>query len=327
MLSIQSEECAKRLQALKNEVVPPLGTNANPMIYRMSIDTAASARSITDSILSLYGHQSLYETPSESQSGVLETGSVQVDHARVSRMIEDHIRKSAVVYQDRPDSPIMLPCTTKHIEGLEVEHFNDLPGTHLGIFTNFYEDISDQHQYDSERFVSGSLRRHTCGISLEESSFLILSSVVQYYANGKDWRPYELSITLTHRVCLLRLDGRPMMILDSLVRQPQLQDTFTLRRLVVPLPWDWVMGMMSTMRYTYRMKSQDYPHLYLTTVLRAANESYVARSYELCLNGQIKESTSCININQKPLALYQQWAQERQRMTFFIIRLKNVAGT
>ena len=106
ILSIQSEECAKRLQTLKDDVVTPTSTDADPLINRMSvrvIDTAVSVRSTTDSILSLYCHESLYETPSESQGEVLGTESMQVDHARVSGIIEDHIRKSAMVDEDESD--------------------------------------------------------------------------------------------------------------------------------------------------------------------------------------------------------------------------------
>ena len=121
MLSIHSEKCEKRLQTLEDIVVPPTSTNNNSVINRMSIDTAASVHSITDSILSLYGHESLYETPSESQGEVLAPGSMQ---ARVSRIIEDHIRKIAVVDEDEA------------IEDLKIEQFcNHLAATEL--FTDF----------------------------------------------------------------------------------------------------------------------------------------------------------------------------------------------
>ena len=111
ILSIQSEGCAKRLQSLENDVALPTSTDANPLIRRTSIDTTASARSILDSILSLYGHESLYERPPESQAEVLETGSMQVDQTRVSRIIDDQIRISAVVDEDGLDSPRRLPDT------------------------------------------------------------------------------------------------------------------------------------------------------------------------------------------------------------------------
>ncbi|KAK0515210.1 hypothetical protein JMJ35_002589 [Cladonia borealis] len=135
ILSIQSEKCAKRLQALEDVVVTPTSTKHNPVINRMSIDTAASVRSITDSIFSLYGHESLYETPSESQGEVLAPGSMQ---ARVSRIIEDHIRKIAVVDEDEA------------IEDLKIEHFcNHLAATEL--FTDFgLEVLHIEHRCDYE---------------------------------------------------------------------------------------------------------------------------------------------------------------------------------
>ncbi len=63
-------------------MVKATSTNADPLINRMStrvIDTAASVRSATDSILNLDCDESIYETASESQGEVLGTGSMQVD--------------------------------------------------------------------------------------------------------------------------------------------------------------------------------------------------------------------------------------------------------
>ena len=197
ILSIQSEGCAKRLQTLENDVAIPTSTDANPVIRCTSIDTTASARSIISSILSLYGHESLYERPPESQGEVLETGSMQVDQAGVSRIIDDQIRKSAVVGEDGPESPLklpdtpvilpnsplvltasplmlpdpalILPCSFEHssdfstasndkaVRDLEVEHFDNLAATELGISTESHENSSDQHQYDSAQVVPGSL--------------------------------------------------------------------------------------------------------------------------------------------------------------------------
>lgn len=342
LLSIQSEKCAKRLQALKNDVVT--STNVNPVINRMSFDTAASVHSIRDSILSLYGHESLYETPSESQDEVLAPESMQFDQARVSRIIEDHIRIIAVVDEEKPDSPLMLPYTFQHsldsstasndeeIELLKVKHFNHRATTELGIFTDFCEDSSDQHQYDTERFVSGFLLRNTCGVTLTESYFKVLSSAVQHYEKGKDWRHYELCITLEHQARHLQLDERPMMVLDSLRRQLPLHRTFefhkefALRRLKVPVPWEYVNYMLNAMTYTYPINGQHCCHEVLAAMLQAVNESYVASAYELCLNSQIKELTSRLKMDQKPLALYQEWAQE-ERMPIFFIRHKDVART
>ena len=189
ILSIQSEECAKRLQTLENDVAIPTSTDANPVIHRTSIDTTASARSIVDSILSLYGHESLYERLSESQGEALETG---VDQARVLRITEDHRRKSAVVDLDGLDSPLILPCTSEYsldsstasndeaIGDLQVEYFDHLGATELGTSTESYEFDSDQLQYDGERIVSGLLLSDTLGSFGDVLSVLVNAKYCHY---------------------------------------------------------------------------------------------------------------------------------------------------
>ncbi len=243
-----------------------------------------------------------------------------------------------MIDEDGADSPLILPSTFKHslesstasndeaIEALKVEHFNHLAAVELGIATNSNQVSSDQHQYDSERTVSGFFLRNTCGVTLKGSYFLVLSSAVQYYEKDKDWRHYELCIALAHRERYLQLDERPMMILDSLVRQLPLHDAFKLRRLVVPVPWEHVNYMLNATTYTYPINRQHCYHEVLAAMLQAVDESYLASSYELCLKSLIFPSTSRLNMDQKPLALYQECAQEGG-MPFFIIRLKDVART
>ena len=72
------------------------GSNGDdPVINRMSIrsiDTANEARSIRDSILSLYGHLSYHEKILDSREGdYAEAVQIQVDDSRVSRIIEEHM--------------------------------------------------------------------------------------------------------------------------------------------------------------------------------------------------------------------------------------------
>ena len=337
ILSIQSVECAKRLQALKNDEVISASTGANSMINRTSIDTTVSVRSIVDSILSLYGHESLYETPWESQGEPLGTTMIQVDLARASRIVEDHIRKIAVVDEDRPDSPFISPSASRYaldsstasddqaIEYLKVEHFNHLAATELGIWTDSGNDGSDQHQYDSERIISGFFLRNTCGSTLKDSYIPVLLSAVDHYEKGRDWMRYELCITIGHRVRYLQLDEKPMVILDLLVRQLPLHDGFKLRQLVVPVPWEYVEYDLDAMTYSYPINRQHCCHEVLAAMLKAIDDSYVASSYELCINNRGELLTSRLRMDQKPLALYQQWLQEG-RNPFFLIRLRD-AGT
>ena len=336
ILSIQSQECAKRLQTLKYDAITK-STEANPVINRTSIDTARSVRSITDSILSLYGHESLYGTPSESEGGVLGTGSMQVEQARISRIIEDNIRKNAVVDEDRPDSPFISPSDSRYsldsitarddqtFKDVDVEHSNHLAATELGIWTNIDEDSLDQHQYDSERVVSSFVLRYPCGSTEKESYIPVLLSAVRHYEEGKDWRHYELCITTTHRVRHLQLDERPLM-LELLFRQLPLYFGFRLRRLVVPVPWEYVEYDLDAMTYSYPINHQHCCHEVLAAMLQAVDDSLVANSYELCLNSRGEALMSRLRMGQKPLALYQECLQEG-RKPFFLIRLKDVART
>ena len=162
-------------------MVIPKSTDANPVINRASIDTTTSVRSIMDSILSLYGHESLYERPSDYQSEALETGSM---------ITEDHMRKSTVVDHDGPDSPLILPCASEYpldsstrsnneaIGDLELENFDHLAATESGIPTEFYEFGSNQFQYDSERAASGFPLRNTRATKLRQSYDVVLSIMV-----------------------------------------------------------------------------------------------------------------------------------------------------
>ena len=340
ILSIQSEECAKRLQALKSDVVTPTSTNANPVITRMSIDTTASVRSITQSILSLYGHESLYEKPSEAQGEVLGSGNMQTDQARVSRIIEDHIRKTAVVDEDEPFSELILPYTFKHgpeprkpgttsngkaVGALRAERFNHLVGTELGIPTEFSGASSDQHQYVAERNGSFFSLKMGDGVPGTECSSLTLFSAVRNYETGRDGVHHDLCIYFAHRLCYFQLDERPVMILDSLVRQLPLHNVFRLRRLLVPVPWGFVKMMLDIARYN-SLYRQFYYRETIAVMLQTVNEDYVARSYELCLNHQIKKSRSLLNRDQKPLALYRTWGREGH-MTFSVIRKEDTART
>ena len=217
ILSTQSEGYTKQFQTLENDVVIPTSTDANPVINRTSIDTTASVRSIIDSILSLYGHESLCETPSEYQGEALETGSMQVDQARVPRITKDHMRKSAVVDLHGPDSPLVLPCTSKYsldpstasndeaIGDLEVEYSNHLAATELGIPTESYEFNSDQLQYDGERVVSGSMLRDSRTLTFRQSyarAVTLIQSFAEVPLDGKDWHYTLYTSFLAVKICL-----------------------------------------------------------------------------------------------------------------------------
>ena len=60
LLALQSDACAERLERLEEKMAVPASKDGTPAIDRMSImttDAAVSARSMRESIMSLYGHQ------------------------------------------------------------------------------------------------------------------------------------------------------------------------------------------------------------------------------------------------------------------------------
>ena len=95
LLALQSDACVKRLETLEEEITIPASLYSNAVNDRMSImttDTAISARSMRESIMSLYGHRSYYQIildPREGEFGMAP--EVQVDHSRISMIIEDHL--------------------------------------------------------------------------------------------------------------------------------------------------------------------------------------------------------------------------------------------
>ena len=95
VLALKSDACAKRLEALEGDMTVPTSCHDNAVIDRMSVmttDTAVSARSMTESIMSLYGHQSYYAMILDPREGKFEMApELPVDHSRISTIIEDHL--------------------------------------------------------------------------------------------------------------------------------------------------------------------------------------------------------------------------------------------
>lgn len=73
----------------------PASNQGKLAIDRMSImttDAAMSARSTTESIMSLYGHQSYYQLILDSREGEFDMApEMLVDHSRISMIIEDYL--------------------------------------------------------------------------------------------------------------------------------------------------------------------------------------------------------------------------------------------
>ena len=94
-LLTQSGGWVKRLETLEKGMMRPNDSGDDPAVNRMSInvvDTADSARSTRDSILSLYGHRSYYQKILDPRGAPSAMAlELQADYARVSRIIEDHL--------------------------------------------------------------------------------------------------------------------------------------------------------------------------------------------------------------------------------------------
>ena len=92
---MQSDGWVKRLETLEKEMMIPNDSSNDPAVNRMSIrvvDTADSARSTRDSILSLYGHRSYYHKILDPREGPFALAlELQADYSRVSRIIDDHL--------------------------------------------------------------------------------------------------------------------------------------------------------------------------------------------------------------------------------------------
>lgn len=95
LLALQSDACVRRLETLEEEMTIPASTRGNSATDRMSImttDTAVTARSMRESIMSLYGHQSYYHIILDPREGKFDMApETLVDHSRISMIIEDYL--------------------------------------------------------------------------------------------------------------------------------------------------------------------------------------------------------------------------------------------
>ena len=95
LLVLQSDACVRRLETLEEEMIIPASHRGDSATDRMSImttDTSATARSMRESIMSLYGHQSYYQIILDPREGNFDMApETIVDHSRISMIIEDHL--------------------------------------------------------------------------------------------------------------------------------------------------------------------------------------------------------------------------------------------
>ena len=68
------------------------GDSATDRTSIMTTDTAVTARSMRESIMSLYGHQSYYQIILDPREGHFDMApETMIDHSRISMIIEDHL--------------------------------------------------------------------------------------------------------------------------------------------------------------------------------------------------------------------------------------------
>lgn len=95
LVYLQSDAYAERLELLEEESASSASEDDIPAIDRRSIrttDTAASARSMTQAIMSLYGHQSDDQNILAPRKGEFAVApEMPVDQSEVSVIVEDHL--------------------------------------------------------------------------------------------------------------------------------------------------------------------------------------------------------------------------------------------
>ena len=94
LLALQSDACVRRLETLEEEMIIPASNRRDSATDRMSImttDTAMTARSMRESIMSLYGHQSYYQIILDPREGSFDIApEMLIDHSTISMIIEHH---------------------------------------------------------------------------------------------------------------------------------------------------------------------------------------------------------------------------------------------
>jgi hypothetical protein len=115
-LELYSDTCVKELEALKEQSLLSNSSECDTAIGQVSIrsvDAAFDARSIRDSILSLCGHQSYSENIVDRLGGDSTfTVERQLDEARVSRFIEEHIDPRSLSESEDHSHILWNPCAS-----------------------------------------------------------------------------------------------------------------------------------------------------------------------------------------------------------------------
>ena len=155
LLALQSDVCAKRLETLEDMTIPrsKLG---NPAVDRMSImttDTAMSARSMRESIMSLYGHRSYYQIILDPREGKFDVApEMLVDQSRISMIIEDHLQPKDTTWSPDLHHPRERDTNVRKLAGKQ----HSIPN-----FDNEAEDAEATGSLWDRVFVHKNHRRST----------------------------------------------------------------------------------------------------------------------------------------------------------------------
>ena len=132
LLALQSDACVRRLETLEEEMIIPASNRGDSATDRMSImttDTAVTARSMRESIMSLYGRQSYYQIILDPREGNFDMApETMVDHSRISMIIEDHLHVDTSQSGKREcfvEEPVPLGGDSRNLRFFD----NEAPGT------------------------------------------------------------------------------------------------------------------------------------------------------------------------------------------------------
>ena len=204
LLSHQSEECASRLQIIESSIAIPASDGEDPIINRLSIstvDSAGSARSTRDSILSLYGHKSYIEKILAPRQGTFyDARDDWLDPSRASKAIESHIVNAEHTHQD------------------DDRHENEPNTNENRVYRNGQYDGSETGGSSSDA-TEPPIHRTQLRASPDDQTSLILSKALKNYNTQLDGRHYPLYVAFNDGERFLRQDEKPLPIFKDLDKQ------------------------------------------------------------------------------------------------------------
>lgn len=270
LLSSASNGCIQRLEALEEEAIAPANGDANAAISRMSIrstDSSSSARSIRDSILSLWSHDSDVEKILGSCEGSQGVGpEEQIDHPRVSRLIEDFLYPAAtVVDSECGDDETAKSWSTNDDSGYASGEHLSAPSSANPMSSSADPYLSPASPSNTQRNDGSQQNRRpsiitpsptdgpshasplTTGsnsaevtnfepfrVGVEDPCSKVLSDALKKYDVQADWRSWSLWLIDGDQERCLGLNERPLTVFRELTKTGR-KPGFILRRYALPV--------------------------------------------------------------------------------------------